>query len=81
MNKEFLTEKDFTVVVNEVELSIGLKVVYRDVFNHKLIEGEIIKMSGNYGDRYCTIRLDEPNSKDCTIIEILKSSFTYMTYP
>ena len=82
-DKEYFTEKDFTVILNKVELEVGMEVT---LFPDN--KGKIIKMEG-YGhlepifkkEDYCVIELYKPDEHGNTIIEIQKSSFNYLTYP
>lgn len=72
----FFTEKDFTVILNKVELEVGMEVT---IFPDK--RGKIINLKGNMGEDYCLVELIKPDEHGNIIIEILKSSFDYLTYP
>jgi hypothetical protein len=72
----FFTEKDFTVILNKVELEVGMEVT---IFPNK--RGKIIGLKGNMGEDYCLVELVEPDELGNNYIEILKSSFNYLTYP
>lgn len=69
------TEKDFTVILNKIEIIEGLQI------NYQGIPGTIVKPTGHNGPEYCQLELAHPNSHGCKFLEVRKSEFYYMTYP
>jgi hypothetical protein len=69
-----MTKDKYKVVLNKTPLHVGMDVE---------LDGKKAKITCLIGlhmnTDYCVIKLEEPDEKGCTILEVKKSLFNYLT--